>query len=361
MSRGATISEELLPPRLPIVGVIKIGRLKPKVTSGRGNEFQPPQKLDHFLIGKTTRGDDNNYIRDDEVHRVLGDKPTSLDVRLPFDLRSEILHAEMTHYQGRTTKTHECDGVTCTDPQKGTTRPCDRRAGRDCPCKPYARLTLMLEASPTFGGLYVYRTRSWEAVSSLQTFLGQMEKSFGSLRGLPCRLELQESEVRYKDGNETKVSTAYRVALVLRASFEETRQLLVDHHRANRIARHEILRLAAGAMDELDAIDEREATLIASEFPDDDAEGTKPELGGPGAPKSKLAQMNEELIDERIAELRGLIARAEASKITIATNQMGSLTRAIESRDVAKLDQSIEWTKKKLGPAATEQPSLLES
>lgn len=360
MSRGATISEELLAPRLPIIGVIKIGRLKPKVTSSKGNEFQPPQKLDHFFIGKTLRGDDNNYVRDDAIHAKLPEKPMALDVRLPFDLRSEILHAEMTHYQGRTTKTHQCDGVTCTDPQKGTERPCDRRAGRDCPCKPYARLTLMLEASPTFGGLYVYRTRSWEAVSSLQTFLGQMEKAFGSLRGLPCRLELQESEVRYKDGTEIKVGTAYRVALVLRASFEETRQLLVEHHRENRIARHEILRLAAGTMDELDEIDEREATLIASEFPDDDAPGAKPELGGPGAPKSKLSQMNEELIDERIAELRGLMARAEASKVSINTTQMGSLNRHIESRDTAKLDQSIEWLKKKL-PAGASQPSLLES
>jgi hypothetical protein len=361
LSRGATISEELLPPRLPVIGVIKIGRLGGTKTSRGGSEFQLPQKLDHFLIGKTTRADDNNYVRDDEIHAALPEKPTSLDVTLPFDLRSEIFHAEMTHYEGRTTKTHECDGVTCTDPRKGTTRPCDRRAGRECPCKPYARLSVSLDASPTRGGVHVYRTRSWEAVSAMQTFLGQLEQAFGSLRGLPCRLELQESEVRYKDKGEQKVGTAYRVTLVLRKPLEETRAELLQYHRENRIARREIQMLAAGVQDELAATDAREAALLAQEFPDDDPPppaGGRPEVGGPGAPTSKVGQANEEMVDELISELRGLCARAEASKVRITTTQAGSLERHIQARDAAKLSQAIDWLK---GMLPADQPSLLES
>lgn len=372
MSRAATISEELLAPRLPVVGVIKIGALKPqKVKTKSGAEFQPPMKLDHFRIGKTTRGQDENYVRDEEAHAILGDRPIMLDVRLPFDTRAEVFHAEMTHYQGRTKKTHQCDGVTCVNPETHAERPCDRRAGRDCPCKPYGRLAVMLEAAPTFGGIYFYRTRSWETVAAMQTFLGQLEKEFGSLRGLPCRLELHESEVRYKDGSEMKISTAYRVALVLRASYEETRRALVQHHRANQIARREILQLAAGTVDELDAIDERDAALIAQEFPDDDAPpaaGEKPELGGPGAPKSKLADMNAELVDELVSKLRGLMARAEASKVTLTKEQSDMLASAIAARDTGKLEQSIDWLTKKLpkepaqqDEAGPEQPSLLES
>ena len=365
------ISEDLLPARLPVVGNIKIGGLRPKTTSGGGKDFQPPMKLDHFRVTRTTRGPDGNYLLDQEVHARLGtDKPTSLDVRLPFDLRSEFFHAEMTHYAGRTRKTHQCDGVTCTNPETQASRPCDRRAGRECPCKPYMRLALLLEAAPTFGGLYVYRTRSWEVASATQTFLAQLERDFRSLRGLPCRLELHETEVRYKDGSETKISTAYRVALVLRASYEETRAALIEHHRANRIARSEIRRLAAVSSAELDDIDEAEAEFIAQEFPDDDAlpaAVAKPELGGPGAPKSKLADMNAELIDELISKLRGLMARAESSGITLSKPQSDQLSKAIASRNTGQLEQSIEWLTKKLpqeqsgSAAGPEQPSLLES
>jgi hypothetical protein len=277
------------------------------------------------------------------VHEIIGPKPKVLDVRLPFDLRSEVLSAEMTHYQGRTKKTHQCDGVTCVNPETQASRPCDRRAGRECPCKPYGRLAVMLEAAPTYGGLYVYRTRSWETVSAMQTFIGQLQQSFGYLRGLPCRLELHESEVRYKDGGETKISTAYRVALVLRASFEQTRQELVQHHRENRIARREILQLAAGSVQELDEIDRREAALIAQEFPDDEDGAAKPEIGGPGAdPKSKLAQANEEIADELIGQFRGLQARAAAIGLDL-TKQKARLDAAVESRDADRLQQCIDW------------------
>lgn len=365
MTRTAmAISEELLPARLSVVGNIKIGGLRPKQTSGGGKEFQPPMKLDHFRVCRTTRGDDGNYVLDEDVHSVIGARPKSLDVRLPFDLRSEFFHAEMTHYAGRTKQTHRCDGLTCVNPETHAERPCDRRAGRDCPCKPYMRLALLLEAAPTFGGLYVYRTRSWEVTSATQTFLAQLERDFRSLRGLPCRLELHETEVRYKDDRgETKLSTAYRVALVLRASYEETRAALIEHHRANRIARTEIRRLAAGTSAELEEIDEREAEAIAQEFPDDDVPqpaDEKPELGGPGAPpKSKLGQMNAEIIDELIDRLRGLMARAAADGVRITPKNGQKLDAAIAARDSVKLQQSIDWLEAAL-PKTDAQQSLLE-
>jgi hypothetical protein len=355
VTQASTIAETLLPRRLPVLGNVKIGGVR----AGSG-DTKIPVKFDHFRIVRRTRGSDGNFELDTAVHANLPEKPTVLDVRLPFDTRAENFRAQMVHYKGKTQQTHRCDGVTCVDPSTQASRPCDRAAGRTCPCKPYGRLALFLEAAPAFGGIYLYRTTSWETVSGMQTFLGNLEKEF-PLGLLPLRLELYPSEITYGLQGQKKTGTAYRVALTLRASWEQTRAAAIEYQRQNQIARTQLRQLTAGARTEIDEIDAADAEEIGAEFfPDAEAQAAATAAEG-AKPASKVGQMNEELIEERIGELRGLIARAEASKVTINTHQMGSLTRAIESRDVAKLDQSIEWTKKKLGPAAAEQPSLLES
>lgn len=350
----ATISTDLLPPRLAALGYIKIGRLKPKVTSAKGNEFQPPEKLDFFLVTTRNRGADGNFEVDNAVHAAVGEKPTALDVRLPFDTRGENFYAQMVHYKGRT-RERECNGETCLKPATQQRTPCERRAGRECPCKPYGRLAVILEKAPTFGGLYVFRTTSWETVNSLQTGLRMFQDQFGSLRGLPLTMQMYPAEVRYKQDGKEMVSKAYKVALVLRASFEVARADAIEYHRQNQLARREILALAAGTVEDLNALDRTDAADIGPEFfPAGDSTAPTP---------SKLSQMNDELVDERIAELRGHMARAEASGVTLTATQAGTLERAISSRDLTKLGQSIEWLKKKMPAAArgAEQPSLLET
>jgi hypothetical protein len=350
-----TISTELLPPRLPALGMIKLGRLKPKVTSQKGNDFQPPEKLDFFLVTTRNRGADGNFTIDQAVHDVVGPKPTHLDVRLPFDSRPENFYAQMVHYKGRTREL-ECNGETCTKVATHVKAPCERRAGRECACKPYGRLAVILEAAPTFGGLYVFRTTSWESVNSLQTGLRLFQEQFGSLRGLPLTLRMYPAEVRFQQGGQERTSTAYKVALVLRAGYDEARAAAIEFHRQNELGRREILALAAGTVDDLNALDRTDAADIGPEFFPTVAAGETPTQS-----PSKVGDLNEELIDERISELRGLMARAEAAGVKLTSTQAGTLERAVLSRDTAKLDQSIDWLNKKLPAPAAEQPSLLES
>lgn len=353
------ISPELLPPRLAALGHIKIGGKKPTaVKSQKGNEFQPPVKYDHFRITTRTRGADDNFEPDEAVHAVVGEKPTELDVRLPFDTRAENFYAKMVHYKGRTREI-ECDGETQTKTQTQKTASCPRRSGRSCPCKPYGRLAVILEAAPTFGGLYVYRTTSWESVNSIQTALKMFEEQFGSLRGLPLKLRLYPAEVRYQQNGQERTSTAYKVALVLRASWEEARAAAVAYHQTNQIARREILQLASGVAEELHAIDREDEPHIAGEyFP-------KPEeANGSGA--SKLAEMNREIagegeseedpIDTLVDRLRVLMTRAVACNVELTDDQEARLEEAIASRSEDALTKSIDWLAEKL---PSEQGSLL--
>ena len=71
-------------PALPERGKIKIGRKGRMVTSKQGNEFQPPQKLNHFIVTTLERAEDGNFIRDEEIHKIIGDEPKKIPVRLLY-------------------------------------------------------------------------------------------------------------------------------------------------------------------------------------------------------------------------------------------------------------------------------------
>lgn len=353
--QASTISEALLPRRLPVLGAVKIGGVR----AGKKDDSKIPVKFDHFRIVRRTRGEDGNFELDRAVHEKLPEKPTVLNVRLPFPTREENFRAAMVFYKGKTEQTHRCDGTTCVNPSDNTYRACDRLSGKVCPCKAYGRLALILEDAPTHGGIYLYRTTSADTVAGMQTFLKMLEKEF-PLDVLPLRLELYPAEVTFESGGKKMTGTAYRVALTLRASWEQTRAAAIEYQRQNQIARTQLRQLAAGTRAEIDAIDAAEVEEIKTEF-FPDAESQAEANAADGSPStSKAVQMNAEIVEERISELRGLMARAESEKIPLSTNHMGSLERAIASRDLKKLDTSIEWLKPRL-PASTDQTSLLES
>lgn len=369
-----TISRDLLPPRLAVLGHIKIGGKKPQaVTSQKGNEFQPPVKYDHFKVTTRTRGSDGNFELDTAVHEVVGEKPTELDVRLPFDTRGENFYAKMVHYKGRTREL-ECDGETQTKVQTQESGACPRTLGRSCPCKPYGRLAVILEAAPTFGGLYVYRTTSWESVNSLQTALKMFEEQFGSLRGLPLKLRLYPAEVRYQQNGQERTATAYKVALVLRASYDEARTAAVEYHRRNQIAKKEILQLAAGVAGELADLDAQDEGHIGDEY-------FPPTNGSPEPSGSALARMNREIVhgvpedesqedeepDEPSPEVLRMLARVTELRGTpgleLTDGQRARLDEAVQARDTDNLTQSIDWLEEKvaeLPPTADELKRLAD-
>src|ERR1700688_2255375 len=74
-----------LVPRLPERGRIAIGMKGEMITSQRGNQFQPPQKLDHFRVTTLERGKDGNFLLDAASHAKYGERPTEIPVRLLYD------------------------------------------------------------------------------------------------------------------------------------------------------------------------------------------------------------------------------------------------------------------------------------
>lgn len=394
------ISTEILAPRLPIIGNIKIGGKRAQAVKGSGGStFQPPTKFDHFVITTLERGDDGNFVRDRRVHQRIGEKPTELDVHLPFATPAENFYAQMVQYAGRT-RAYQCDGKNGQDLRTGVASVCMRAQGKECPCKPYGRLTVILDAAPTFGALYVFRTTSWGTVSAIQTELSIFAQQFPTLWGLPLRMKLYPAEVTFKDqrGQEKK-STAFRVALLLRASFEEAARAALEFHQANRLARQEMLALSPGVRRELDNLDRQEAGHIADEF----FPGAPPPSDRAGGSLEKLAKINAAIsgepeqqdqerrlavvdgdfeieedvseftteetpsaavaapepqpdpIDVLVAELRGLL---DEHGRRISEPHASRLREAVTSRNEPNVRASLDWLKARIDGTRTETEKL---
>lgn len=341
MEASTAISTEFLAPRLPCLGAIKLGGKK------AGQKY--PEKFDSFVIVTRMRGPDGNFVRDAEVHRRLGtEKPMELDVRLPFETPAQNFYAQMLAYQGKT-RLSECDGESCRSMQTGTIAVCSRRQGRECACKPYGRLSVILEAASTFGGVHVFRTTSWESVNSLQSAVRMFYQQFGSLRGLPLKLVCYPAEVRFKgaDGQEA-TGTALKVGLVLRATYEEASQVALEFHRTNALARREILQLAAGVSAELAAIDADEAGIGEEFFPDarriapprqdpglDRVAALNAEIPGAGAPTA-ASDPNAPLTRGEVRTLERL--RKEATDAGLLTHDdQANLDEILAVRDAVKI------------------------
>ncbi|KKM71947.1 hypothetical protein LCGC14_1425380, partial [marine sediment metagenome] len=182
-----------LTPRLPERGKIKIGIKGQWIKSSKGNEFQPPQKLDHFLITRTVRDGDKtaNFIEDTELMDLLKKEHADADgklrripIRLLFNDVGLNVQTRYASYKGRKTLFCTGDGELATRNygKNGFTEiecPCKykdpehQKEHQDDPrCKIATRFQCEIVGCEEVGGVFIFRSTSYntgiELPSSLQ-------------------------------------------------------------------------------------------------------------------------------------------------------------------------------------------------
>ena len=184
-------------PGLPEIGKVKIGFKGKEITSKQGKQFQPPNKLDHFIITGLERGPDGNFIKNAEIHKEIGDKPKELDVRLLYDDPDLNFLTRYACYSG--TKLW-CTGdgetaarLTGENGQRATVKcPCEHlesgyKGGPKC--KPSGVLSVMLDNSPIVGGVHKLRTTSFNSVTNILSSMAMISRITGGvLAGIPLKL-----------------------------------------------------------------------------------------------------------------------------------------------------------------------------
>lgn len=219
-----------LAPRLAERGKIKIGAKGAPITSRQGTTFQPPQKLDHFVVTTLERGADGNFVRDEAVHALIGDQPRRIPVRLLFN---DIEMNFMSRYACFAGRQMWCagDGETAQRMTRDGARetvqcPCPRieqgYQGKDR-CKVNGALSLIIDGIPGVGNVWTFRTTSWNSVQNLTSAMYQIKAlSGGVLAGLPIDLVLAPKEVTAPDG---KMMKAWIVSMQFSGTVEDLRDV----------------------------------------------------------------------------------------------------------------------------------------
>lgn len=226
--------QQLIRPRICELGKIKIGGLgEPRPTRDGQSTWNPPVKLDHFVITTLNRDDYGRLIPDVDLMNSLRQyaDPDGKLRRIPIALLSndvqEVLQAAWVWYCGKKLGARS-DGTTLTkfhDPDTGARLPqpetvpwkleyADRR---DRQGQPFFKLHTMLNVviaagSARWGGVYKFRTTSQITASQLYGSLMHLrELTGGVLRGLPLRLVVRPVQV----APEGRPNTVYVVHLEL--------------------------------------------------------------------------------------------------------------------------------------------------
>lgn len=198
-------------PGLAEVGKIKIGMKGAMRKSSGGNEFQPPQKLDHFLITTMERGADGNYIVDQRLMDKFGKTPRVIPVRLVYDDLTLNFATRYICYYGKTVFCSG-DGETAMRLQQDKTYaertcPCQRQDpkyngdngpnGGDClggtnqkgKCKINGILSVIIDGADMVGGVWKFRTTSYNSVVGILSSLALISRvSGGRLAGIPLNM-----------------------------------------------------------------------------------------------------------------------------------------------------------------------------
>lgn len=219
-------------PGLPEIGKIKIGMKGEMRTSRNKKEFQLPQKLDHFIITTLERGQDGNFLRDESVHQNLGQKPRSIPVSLLYDDPALNFQCRWACFTG-TQLWCTGDGENAYRKQKDgsqllRTCPCERNQpdfdADQYRCKPSGVLSVVLNDMAIVGGVYKFRTTSYNSVINLMSSLALIQRITGGvLAGIPLHMTVRPKTVIIPKTQKTM--QVWIVGLEYRGSVENLAQI----------------------------------------------------------------------------------------------------------------------------------------
>jgi hypothetical protein len=252
-----------LTPQLAERGKIKIGEKGEMKTSSQGKQFAQPRKLDHFLITTMQRDAAGRLMPDAALMARLkpeGGKITEVPVRLLYDDIDLNFMTRYALYRGnrcwcsgdgewasrlgegrvedrtvspgyREATANEFGQVPC---------PCGRQdpfyTGQDR-CKILGTLQVLIEGTDRIGGVWKYRTTSWNTVNATLSSLALIKTiTGGPLAGIPLHLVLSPKTVTVPTTGQNMV--VYVVSLEYRGPEPQLAEL--GYNIARRRLEHQV-------------------------------------------------------------------------------------------------------------------------
>lgn len=254
-------------PQLCECGKIKIGKKGDITTSQKGNTFRPPTKLDHFLVTTTAKDAKGDFIQDAAIMDVVGDECKALNVTVMYDKPELIFPTSYARYDSAVCQCRG-DGEHAYD-STGMMIVCNPETCKfaiDKKCKPNGILSVILEDSPRVGGVYKFRTTSWNSIRNITSALEFIRSLTGGyLAGLPMVLTLQPKTTVIPGTKKT--TTIYMVNIEYRGTLTEMRDHTIRIATQKATMMDEIARIEQAAILQIGAPESaEECTDVQEEF-----------------------------------------------------------------------------------------------
>jgi hypothetical protein len=207
-------------PGLNEVGKIKIGRKGAKSTSSKGNSFQLPQKLDHFIVTTMEEGNDGNFELDKDIMKVIGsEKPKAIPITLLYDDIELNFRSQYSFFKGKSCicrgDGEKCERTMSDGSKQEKQCPCDKlTATTGDRCKINARLSCIINGTQKLGGCWSFRTTSFHSTRAIMSSLALIKQITGGvLAGIPLWLVISPKKATDPTG---KMQTIYVVSVEYR-------------------------------------------------------------------------------------------------------------------------------------------------
>ena len=287
-----------LVPRLAERGKVKIGEKGEVKTSQQGKQFSQPKKLDHFVVTTMQRDAAGRLLPDLELMRKLapqGGKLKELPVMLLYNDPDVNFQTRYSCYIG--------NRLWCCGDGEGAQRleqdgkyqpvpcPCLRLeanyGGKDR-CKPNGTLQVLLQGVDRIGGVWKFRTTSWNSVNSIMSSLKLIQAITGGvLAGIPLKLVLSPKTVTIPGTGQNMI--VYVVSLEFPGTEQELAKIGYDiaKRRADHKAKMDMIEAEARkALEHLEETPEEMREVQEEFYPEGVTIEVQPEAGLESEPES---------------------------------------------------------------------------
>jgi hypothetical protein len=308
-------------------GKIKIGRKGKFVRQS----FQMPEKLDHFLITTMERDDSNNLILDSGLmDKIMTDQKVDVLKSIPITLLYNDIELNLqTRYECYKGRTLWCTGdgekasrITSEKPvaRQFLDCPCERKepdyAGEDNSgkgkCKLGGILSCIIDGSDKIGGLWKFRTESFNSVRSMFSSLLMIKRLTGGIvAGIPLHLTVSPKSTNNPiDGKPITIyvvnieyhgnANSLRLAGLEVAKLEATHSLRIE--RIEEEARQLLTTNVENDLidDDDDHVEEFHPEEVAVKTEEQEAKINKPVVKEKKAKKETPVVKQEEIVEEEI-------------------------------------------------------------
>jgi|GEM_PF-1847673 len=255
-------------PRLQEIGRIAVGE---KGGLSKSGKTRLPTKLDHFIFTTLNKDEDDRYVRDAAMMAMFEENCTEIPVRLLYndiELNFPTFYAKYTRSgvklrgDGENWTVYNSDGS-----REEVYDPNNERGFMDDPdVKPHGILTVLVEGQNSVGGVFKFRTTSWNSINNIMSSLALIKNMCGMLTYIPLKLVVRKKEVQPKGMAQKTWIPA--VSVEFRGSIEELQNQAIEVRRLTTRAQQEEMRqIEAAVRDSLDDDETLETQRdVATEF-----------------------------------------------------------------------------------------------